>query len=172
MRKYTQKGGSMEEYSIDDYIERVLEQYSTMIIHIAYQYVKNLMDAEDIAQEVFLKLISLEPDFENANHEKAWIIRVTINLSKDHGKSLWNKRRSLMEYEIPTPTKKEDQGVLEVVMELPCIYRDVIYLYYYEEMSIAEISKVLNKKEMTIGSLLHRGRKRLKVELKGRIDYV
>ena len=153
---------------VDDQIQTALLNYSDMVIRIAYQNMKNMADAEDIAQEVFLKLITTHPDFENPTHEKAWIIRVTVNLCKDFLKSSWFKKRAALNENIPM--HDENTEVLDAVLRLPVKFRNVIYLHYYEDMTIAQIANILQKKENTVSSWLHRARKLLKESLTGGFD--
>lgn len=162
----------MESAYIDQYIEEMLQKYSKMIIRIAAGQVNSMTDAEDIAQEVFVKLMTSAPDFENEVHEKAWMIRVTINLCKDYHKNAWNRKREYLNDNIPAREREEEDGLWETVKKLPSKYRNVLYLFYYEDYSINEIAAILKQKESTIGSWLHRARKLLKKELKGGIDYV
>ncbi len=79
------------------YIHYLIETYSDMLIRISYSYMKNLSDAEDITQEVFIKLLEKRPDFKNGTHEKSWLIRVAINLSKDKLKSSYFKNTTSLE---------------------------------------------------------------------------
>ena len=153
---------------VNDMIQVSLEKYSDMIIRIAYQNLKSMADAEDIAQEVFLKLITSRPDFENDAHEKAWVIRVTVNLCRDFLKSAWFKKRTVFDDSIPQNDKNTE--VLDAVMRLPAKFKNVIYLHYYEDMTVTQIANVLQQKESTISSWLYRGRKQLKKSLVGGFD--
>lgn len=153
---------------VNDRIQASLEKYSNMVIRIAFQNLKSMADAEDIAQEVFLKLLTCSPVFESDTHEKAWVIRVTVNLCRDFLKSAWFKRRTALNESIPHKDKNTE--VLDAVMRLPVKFRNVIYLHYYEDMSIAEIADILRQKENTVSSWLHRARKQLKEALAGGFD--
>lgn len=144
-------------------IDAVVEKYSDMIIRIAYQNLKNQSDAEDVAQEVFLKLMR-EEEFEDEGHRKAWLIRVTINLCKDVNESAWNRKTEGL-IETWETVDREQLRVLDELWELPKDYRNVVYLYYYEELTIPEIAKILKRKENTISSWLTRARKKLKTIL-------
>ena len=165
--------------SINELTE-VIERYADMILRIAYQNVKNMHDAEDVCQDVFLKLLEKDRDFENEEHLKAWLIRCTVNKSKDFLKSGWYRNlvhnvvmtygdgeekyetdcnvRDNGKYE-PERIMNEESEVLEEVMALPLKYRSVIYLYYYEEYSVEEIAGILQKNRNTIKTWLSRGRK-------------
>lgn len=152
------------------YIHYLIETYSDMLIRISYSYMKNLSDAEDITQEVFIKLLEKRPNFKNGTHEKSWLIRVAINLSKDKLKSSYFKNTTSLEDDF-VDTTQEDTDVIQAVLSLPVKYRSIVFLYYYENYSISEISNILNIKESTIGSQLSRGRKLLKSILKEDFEY-
>ena len=152
------------------YIPYLIETYSDMLIRISYSYMKNLSDAEDITQEVFIKLLEKRPDFKNETHEKSWLIRVAINLSKDKLKSSYFKNTTSLEDDF-VDTTQEDNDVIQAVLSLPVKYRSIVFLYYYENYSISEISNILNIKESTVGSQLSRGRKLLKSILKEDFEY-
>lgn len=151
-------------------VERIIEEYSDMVLRVAFTYMKNIADAEDITQEVFLKLFENFPSFDNDEHKKAWIIRVTINLSKNRLKSVWFSR-TVPIYDSTIKFSDEEKFVLDAVLELSLKYRRVILLYYYEGYSIREISNILGIKEPTISSQLQRARSQLKSKLKEDFDY-
>jgi RNA polymerase sigma-70 factor (ECF subfamily) len=131
-----------------------------MVIRIAYQNTGNPTDAEDIAQEAFMKLIKA-PEFNDEAHIKAWLIRVTINLCKDFKRSFWQKRTGPLTEDWQHFTDTQE-SILEEIMNLPRHYRNAIYLYYYEGYNVPEISKILIVKENTVSSWLTRARKKLK----------
>ncbi len=157
-------------FGTDEYIQYVLEKYSKMLIKLAFTYVKNMADAEDITQDVFVSLIKRGNSFENEEHEKAWLIRVTINNCKNQLKSSWNKLKVPLEEDI-SYMPKEGSDVLAMVLDLPSKYRTVIHLHYYENYSINEIAGILRKKPATIGTWLARGRNLLKSKLIGGFEY-
>lgn len=143
----------------------VMETYSNMLLRIACHHVKSRTEAEDIVQETFVKLITTHPFLESEEHRKAWLIRVTINLCKNFLKSSRRKEIPLADpYYQMSPDQQE---VLDAVWRLPEKFRDAVYLYYYEGYTVPEISRLLEKKENTVASWLHRARKRLKEELTG-----
>lgn len=150
-------------------VNRAVEKYADTVFRICILHLKNKSDAEDIFQEVFLKFALNDKKFENANHEKAWIIRVTINACKDLIKSFFRSRTiSIDELISVADEEKEDLSyVLEVVLKLPAKYRDAIYLHYYEGYSALEIGEILGKNENTVYSILSRGRSMLKESLEG-----
>lgn len=155
--------------------QQKFHKYKDMVYRIAYTYLKNTTDAEDISQETFLKFYKLENEFTDENIEKAWLIRVTINACHNIKKSIWNSRRVEM---TDTQTKitfyeQEESELYEAVFSLPDKYRMVVLLYYYEEYSIQEISDLTGRKISTIQTQLDRARKKLKLKLseKGRNSY-
>ncbi len=148
---------------------RAIERYSDMISRICLVHLKNRTDMEDVFQTVFLKYLLYEESFENEEHEKAWMIRVTINTCKDFLKNLF-KRKTLPLNELISESvhvSQDHQEVLYAVLSLPPKYKDVIYLHYYEGYTALEIGRLLNKKENTVYSLLKRGREQLKEILGG-----
>lgn len=148
---------------------RAVEQYSDMIRRICLCHLKNNEDVEDVFQAVFLKYLLYRGNFDSAEHEKAWFIRVAINACKDYRKSLFRRRtvslEELAEEAASVPPVRNE--VLNAVLSLPAKYKDVIYLFYYEGYSAAEIGRLLHKKENTVYSLLSRGRIMLKEALGG-----
>ena len=152
------------------------ERYSNMIFKICILNLKNIADAEDVTQEVFLKLMcQTNTEFVDADHEKCWIIRVTINLCKDRIKSFWNKNKNNIEdyQELYSENLFEvdyhDLEILQKIMKLPVKYKETIHLYYYEGYSIKEISVILNCGESTIKMRMKRGREALKMEMEEEI---
>ncbi len=158
-----------ESLRTNDFVSRTIEKYSDMLIRICFSYMKSMNDAEDLAQEVFIKLMEKRPVFENENHEKAWLIRVAINLSKNRLKTAWF-RKTLPLDEISYSFTPNENSVMSAVLKLPAKYRGIILLYYFEEYTIAEIAGLLGHKESTIGSQLHRARKLLKSSLREDFD--
>ncbi len=151
----------------DEYIEKAVKAHSESMLRAAYSLLKSVPDAEDAVQEAFLKLIEKRPVFSDASHEKAWLLRVTINISKNMLKA--SSRKALpMQEDIPYEDK--DSNVLQCVMVLEEKYRTIIHLYYYEDYSIKEISSILNLPQATVGTRLSRSRKLLKSMLKGEFD--
>lgn len=145
----------------EDYIN-VVEEFSNMIYKIAYQNVLSIADAEDIVQEVFIKLIKNRTKcFENREHLKAWLIKVTINQCRDF-RRLFMRRKEIPTDNLPHILKKNEIAILEEISQLPKDERNIIYLYYYEGYKIKEIAEILNKNQNTVNSKLIRGRKKLR----------
>lgn len=147
-------------------IERVIDQYSDMVYRIALTRTGTKENAEDIYQDVFLKYSQKAPKFESFSHEKAWLIRVTINMTKNFNNSSWNKKVVNLDENIKFENP-EETGVYEVVCKLPQNYRTVIYLMYYEGYKINEISEIMKVKEGTIKTWAFRAREILRKDLEG-----
>ena len=144
-----------------DEINNAIEKYSKTIYKVAFSYTKDKSISEDILQDVLIKFMTDSTNFYEDEHEKAWLIRVTINECKKFYRSIWNLRRISLEDIYPF-SDIEKHDVFYAVMDLPKKYRLIIHLYYYEQLSIKEISSLLNANENTIMSLLYRGRKILR----------
>jgi RNA polymerase sigma-70 factor (ECF subfamily) len=151
---------------LNEYIQQVLEKYSSNIIRIAFTYVKNIPDAEDILQDTFLSFLQLNPVFESEEHEKAWFIRVAINKSKNYIKRAWFVNRIPLTEDL-SYMLEEESGLLKAVMELNKKYRLPIHLFYYEGYSVDEIADILQTKSSTVKTWLSRGRNILKNKLGG-----
>ncbi len=149
--------------------DRAVEKYADTVRRVCFMHLKNKSDIEDVFQEVFLKYILHDDPFESEEHEKAWIIRVTINACKDVFKSFFRRNVcSLEEIETePYYIQEENRFILDSVLKLPDHYKNVIYLFYYEGYSAVEIAKILNKRENTIYTWLSRAKSKLKEELGG-----
>lgn len=147
----------------NEYIEEIIRKYSSSMLKTAFSLLKSTADAEDAVQEAFIKLLTKAPEFENDEHRKAWLLRVTVNISKNVLKSAKRKNLPLTE-EIPYMEKNDD--VLPYVLSLDEKYRAVIHLYYYENYSIKEIAEILSLPAATVGTRLSRARKMLEKSLK------
>lgn len=144
-------------------IENTVTEYERSIFKIAFSYTKDKEGSEDILQNVLIKYMTSSKEFHDLEHKKAWIIKVTINECKKHYRSLqfqFKNEKNLLLGSDPLPEEKHD--VYYAVMDLPKKYRIVVHLYYYEQLSVKEISTILNVKENTVMSLLHRSRQKLK----------
>jgi RNA polymerase sigma-70 factor (ECF subfamily) len=133
-----------------------------MVLNIAFTYTKNTYDAEDIAQEVFLALYKNIWKISSREYMKAWLIRVTINKSKNYMKTAWIKKRGEMPKIQQDLSANKTEDLLHAVLALDEKYKIPIYLMYYEGYSIKEISEILKTKPATIGTRLKRGRENLK----------
>lgn len=149
-----------------------IEKYADTVRRICMVHLKNEADTEDIFQTIFLKYLLSSVVFENDEHEKAWLIRVTINACKDLLKSFFRSKTVSLEevLEQPAAPNQEYHDVMKAVLSLPEKYRDAIYLYYYEGYSAAQIGKILHKNQNTVYTLLNRAKKQLRQTLGGDMD--
>lgn len=151
-------------------IEEKIKEHSNMVYKIAFLMLKNQEDAEEVYQETFIKLYENFKKMKNDEHMKHWLIRVTIN----NCKMLMRKRKRENIVELDENISAEDNhnsDSIEAVKKLPEKYRIVIYLFYYEQYKVSEMSKILKISEGTIKSQLSRARDMLKNELKEEFDY-
>ena len=151
--------------------EVILDKYGDRLLRVAYSYLHNMSDAEDILQETLIKFIQSAPEFKDENHEKAWLITVASNLSKN--KIKYNKIREADELDEGLVAKNEEDlsFVWEAVKSLPEKYAEVVHLYYQEGYSTVDIAAILERKESTIRSDLKRAREKLKKILKEEYDF-
>ncbi len=150
-------------------LESLFATYGDMIYRLALVRTRSAADAEDVVQEVFLRCLRSKPSFESAEHQKAWLLKVTLNCSKSILGSAF-RRHSVPENaagEIAVDAEEADSTVYDAVMRLPEKYRTAIHLYYYESYSVKEIAKIMRTTESTVKSWLHRARGLLKDALGG-----
>lgn len=171
-----------------------IDQYGDMLFKLSYIRLQNVQDAEDVVQEVFYQYIKNPQTFQSPEHEKAWLLKVAMNACRKVWRSAWRRHRSdwqpegeqreerwpgascpdLKSYD-PGPEeaafqKEEKSQLLNAVLALPAKYRDVIHLFYYEELSVKEIAKVTGRAESTVTSQLTRGRELLRKALHSRYE--
>ncbi|NLV23058.1 MAG: sigma-70 family RNA polymerase sigma factor [Syntrophomonadaceae bacterium] len=144
-------------------IEEIYRRQFDMVYRISFSYLKNPSDTEDVAADVFAKLMKKGVVFQNAEHEKAWLIRTTVNTCKDYLKHLWRSHVNIDDYEnLPSDDPFHIDETLRAVMKLPTRYKDVIYLFYYEGYTSEEIAEILRKPHSTIRGHLREARNLLK----------
>ena len=136
-------------------VNRAIEAYGNLIRRICLIHLKNHADTEDIFQTVFLKYLLSSAEFQSREHEKAWFIRVTANACRDLLKSAFRRRVVSLDVltDQPGELSEDNREVLEAVLGLPEKYRDVIYLFYYEEYTAPEIAEILKKNTNTVYTL-------------------
>ncbi|MEG0771756.1 sigma-70 family RNA polymerase sigma factor [Clostridium sp.] len=172
----------VEGLDIHREIERLMNLYGNDVLKTAYLYLKDKQRAEDAFQEVFIKVYKKYPSFKGESSEKTWIISITINVCKDFLRNSWFKRVFVTDKVINVDKYEKDTDetviklvenkiLFDTVITLQPNLKDVVLLYYYQEFSTKEISKVLGVAEGTVRSRLHRAREILKNKLDGRIDY-
>lgn len=161
----------VDRAQINQQAERLLGEYGNSILRLAYSYLHHMSDAEDVLQDTIIQYIKNSPSFESTAHEKAWLIRVAINISKN--KIAYKKKRETLEIDenLFIEEEKDLKFVWDAVKSLPPKYSEVIHLFYHEGYTTAQIAEMLSKNETTVRSLLHRGREKLKVMLKEVYDF-
>ena len=157
-------------------LENLIELYGNDVLRIATLYMQNPSTAEDIFQDVFLKVNKYLSSFQGKSSEKTWIIKITINTCKDYLKSAWRKKVvSIENFSDTIENASFDENiidsenasmVLNEILLLPTKYKDVLILYYYKDFSTVEISSVLNIPEATVRTRMKRAREMLKEKLK------
>lgn len=155
---------------MNDYTEKVIRYYSDMVYRLAFARTGTTHDADDVFQEVFFRYVKKQPVFQDEEHRKAWLIRVTINCSNNFWNSSWRKKTQKLTDAIVFETE-ETRDLYVELQQLPLKYREVIHLFYYENMSLEEISRTLNRKNSTIRAQLTRARSILRKFMKEE-DYV
>lgn len=156
------------------YFARLYDQYATDVLRVCYFYLSDREKAEDVCQDVFVRLMTTHPLLQ-PGREKSWLLKVALNRCRDLWRGAWLKRVILggPTFElIPAPdefSRRDDQqAMMAAINQLPAIFKEVILLHYYQGMNIAEIAQMLELPEGTISSRLSRGRKKLEsILLKG-----
>jgi RNA polymerase sigma-70 factor (ECF subfamily) len=150
----------------EDWMEETVKRNEDRLFRTAAAIMGGKADAEDIVQDVFVKLFEKRPPFESAEHETAWLIRVTVNLCKSRLRSPWRKATVPLLDDYPAQTD-EQRDILQTVLSLPPKYRTALHLFYFEGYSTKEIAKMTNQKEATVRKRLERARRMLRSYLEG-----
>lgn len=153
------------ELRLADGPEQVIQFYSDMVYRLAFARTGTGHDADDVYEEVFLRYLKKKPKFQSEEHRRAWLIRVTINCSNSFLTSVWQRRTQKLPEDLPF-RQQEDYQLHHYLQQLSAKYRSVIHLFYYEEMSVEEISKILHRKPSTVRTQLTRAREQLRQILK------
>ena len=174
-----------------------IDEYGDMLFKLSYVRLQNRQDAEDVVQEVFYQYLKKPQSFQGPEHEKAWFLKVTLNACRKVWRSAWKRHQNAWQQEVfgqegggpGCPAEgaaadslaggpeesyvrhEEKRCLLEAVLSLPEKYRDVIHLFYYEELSVKEISRITGRGESTVTSQLTRGRELLRKSLKEEYDF-
>ncbi len=155
--------------STDDEIQNALNKYSLMVYRLAYAQAGNRHDADDIYQEVFLRLIKANQTFESEEHRKAWLIRVTVNCCNSLWHSAWRRNtvplKEQADCAAPVWAEEEDSGIEDALRTISQKSRTIIHLFYYERMPVEQISRALKIPASTVRVQLSRARKKLKMAL-------
>jgi len=187
-------------------LQQKIDEYADMLFRLSYMRLRNQQDAEDVVQEVFYQYLKSGQEFGSREHEKAWLLKVTLNACRKVWRSAWKKHQAdafwediaqegLLEGGVPSGTsgaasrgeilcgepvpgpeesavrREEKRLLMKAVLALPEKYRDVIHLFYYEELSVKEIARVTDRRESTVTSQLTRGRELLRKSLKEEYDF-
>ncbi len=168
-RKARRKAAEVE--SADALAARLFDTYGNTILRVAYSYLHNMKDAEEVLQDTLLKYLQTRPEVDGAEHEKAWLIHVSANIAKN--RINYNSLRATDELhdELVAQEQEDLAYVWDAVRELPETYREVIHLYYQEGYSTKQIAALLGRNESTVRSDLKRGREQLKAILKEAYDF-
>lgn len=165
------------EQAAEDVVDSLMQQYGQNILQLVYAYVHNEAVAEDLTQEIFLKCYKALPTYAAKSSMKTWLWRIAINHTKDYLKSWYNQHVQTTEdaflhtidsnetIEQQIIQQDEDAALAQAVMQLPVMYREVIYLFYFEDYSIKEIAVILPANENTVKTRLRKGKALLKERL-------
>lgn len=153
-------------------VESALKKHADMVRRICFLHLRQREDVEDAFQEVFLRYLERTEPFENDEHEKAWLIRVTLQRCADITRSFWNRRVLPLDETIVAAVPAESHELLEAVLRLPPDERNAVYLFYYESFDVASIARMTGKKPNTVYSHLHRARNRLRKQIGGWEDEI
>ncbi|SDO48062.1 sigma-70 family RNA polymerase sigma factor [Alkalicoccus daliensis] len=159
-------------------IGQLMDNYSDEVLHLVYSYVKDRTTAEDLTQEIFIKCYEKLGQFNNKSSIKTWLYRIAINHCKDYLRS-WHYRKikfsdKIWDY-IPSKSKHVEEEIISknvadsltsAIMDLPIKYSEVVFLYYYEELSLSNISKITGVNSNTLKTRLKQARKLLKEKMK------
>lgn len=147
--------------------EDVMRTYADTVTRLALLRMGNRQDAQDIFQNVFLKLYTQKMEFRDAQHIKAWLIQTTIHTCIDEQRKFWRRHRTYLDEAFCQVENPVERNELYELMELPANHRNALYLYYYEGFSIREISVCMKVRENTVKSWMRRGREELRQLLGG-----
>lgn len=152
-------------------VESLYLRYADDVLRVSYFYLGDREKAEDVMQEVFLRVMDKQPVLREGS-EKSWLLKVALNICRDQWRSSWAKRVILGSKRldiIPADDELEDrtekEALMQAVHSLPADVREVFLLFYYQRYTIEEIAKILDVQAGTVSSRLSRGRKKLKVLL-------
>lgn len=140
------------------------DAYGSMVFRLAMSCLGCRADAEDVAQETFFRLLYRSPAFADAEHEKRWLLRVTINLCKNQLGGFWRRKATPLPDDCAVP-EPQTAALAEALIRLPERYKLPIHLHYYEGYSVAEVAQILKLSQSAVKMRLKRGRAMLKLEL-------
>lgn len=143
-------------------LERIYDQYSEMLFRLSYSMLQSREDAEDVLQDVFVKILSRPFDFNSAEHERAWLVRVTLNRCHDILRKKKIRRYTPLEDIVSLPAEEKDMSILREVQALPSDKREVVLLRYFEDFSVQQIAEILHITPSAVKMRLARARELLK----------
>lgn len=146
-------------------LEETVNKYENTLYRSALAILGDPHEAQDAVQDAFVRYLEKSPAFESTEHEKAWLLRVTVNGCKSRLRSPWRRRKVELSESLIAP-EPEERGVLEAVLALPPLDRAAVHLYYYEGYSTPEIAAMTGQREGTVRSRLTRAREKLRAFLK------
>ena len=147
----------------DKEITEIYMRNRQTVYRVCYAYMKNPADTEDAVQDTFVQMIRKGPVFENEEHEKAWLIRTAENVCRNVLRYWWRRHEDIDDhYDLQSPDHSEADSLMQAVMALPDKYKTVVYLYYYEGYSSAEIAGMLGRPQSTIRNYMTEARRLLK----------
>lgn len=149
--------------------EQLIHDYGNTVYRLAYAQTRSQHDADDIFQEVFLRVTQHRPVFDSEDHEKAWILRVTLNCLKSHWRAAWRRHDVPLDERIPFPAP-EERALDDALRRISPKYRAAVHLFYYEGYSAEEIARMTGEKPSAIRTRLTRARAQLRDLLKGECD--
>lgn len=150
-------------------LESLIQTHQNTLYRAALPILGDAHEAEDAVQDAFLRCLEKGPEFESPAHEKAWLLRVTVNGCKSRLRSPWRRRTAPLLDTYPA-AGPEEQSLMETIGALPARDRAVLHLYYYEGYQTAEIAEMTGWREGTVRSRLTRARAKLGALLKGEMQ--
>lgn len=178
----------MEQLREDDELQQKIDGYGNMLFKLCFVQLQNVQDAEDVVQDVFYQYIRRSEPFESDEHERAWLFKVAMNGCRKVWRSAWRRHQSGGEWQEEAEKsasgvfdgagpeecsleREKRQQLLAAVMALPMKYREVIHLYYYQELSVKTIAEITGRGQSTVTSQLTRGRSLLRKSLREEYDF-
>lgn len=148
----------------EEQLREAMSRHRERVFRLAVSCLKNRQDAEDALQEVFIKYYRFAPEFADGEHEKAWLLRVTINTCRSTLRSPWRRMMDRLSDSLTAPPARDDR-LIELVHRLNTRQAAVIHLYYYEDYPVRDIARMMRISEGTVKSRLSRAREQLRAML-------
>lgn len=171
LERSVRQEASADREAVNCQADQMLTNYGNSILRLAYSYLHNMSDAEEVLQDTLIQFLQTAPALNGPKHEKAWLMRVASNLSKNRLAYNRVRRADELDEKLMSEEREDLSFVWEAVKGLPDTQREAIHLFYHEGYTTAEIGSILNRKETTIRSDLRRGRAKLKDVLKEAYDF-